>query len=346
MKKLGLLAFMCVFNLHVLFPQQQAKHKFTENTGVEVFSVGVATTVETAATMLDSLKSLCRNDYSLDIDCSIWDLASKDTILEILRVESTKRSYTKGDYVINLSNALPFGIYKELVDSCLPGFNQGSYRNRLVPQEVIGGAINVVFIPLAKNQVPNDRQAEYFELYRQLSIYLMKFGSYDRFCRKLFIENCINDEVYNTVIDRLKNHPKYPERYRQEFFEKEAEKYNPALYDSTGVPQRIRNKEDLQNLWKWSDEDKEYWRRWNSFLAIDTQAKELGMTHEEFFYERQIGEGREQFGLVGYYSFYCVFDYVMKSNDQHLFGVCREFLEEHPDYKRYPEGCRKFFGLE
>ncbi|MGQ1948768.1 hypothetical protein ACT3CD_16880 [Geofilum sp. OHC36d9] len=382
MKRVVLLTLISIFNLTSLFAQQSQK-RFTVINNQKASYMGVATTIEQAIAMLDSLKSLCRNDYSMEFYGSSRNLSSKDTILEILRIEENGNRYKQGDYYMHLSNCLPFDTYRELIDSVMLGFDQGSYRNGLVPWELASTAVNILYAPLIKNQVPNDKLDEYFELYRDISIHLIKFGSNSYFCHEPeFIAKSINDEVYNTVIDRLKNHPKYPERYKQEFFEKEAEKFNPLLYDSIGIPQRIKNlkesdlqvlrewewseedetylrrrthfppkiknlsKEDMQLLREWSEEYEAYWRRWNTFLTIDAFAKEKGMTLEEYFYERQIGYYQDQFGMVGYYEIPCVFSYVMKTNDQRLFDPCREFLEKHPDYKSYPDGCRKFFGLE
>lgn len=348
MKSIVLIILISIFNLTLLYPQQ-SQERFTDINGQKASYMGFATTIEQTIGMLDSLKSLYRNDYSMEFYGSWRDLSSKDTILEIFRIEENGDRYKQGDYYMHLSNSLPFDTYRELIDSIMLGFDQGSYRNRRVPRELASSAINILYAPLIKKQVPDDRLGEYFELYREVSIHLMKFGSGSYFCNEPdFIAMSINDEVYNTIIDRLQNHPKYPERYKQEFFEKEAKKFNPLLYDSIGIPQRIKNlsKEDLEGLRKWNEEDEAYLRRWNTFLILDAQAKERGMTVEEFFYERQVGSYYDQFGMVGYYNISCVFSYVMKTNDPRLFEPCREFLEKHPDYKAYPEGCREFFGLE
>lgn len=348
MKRIVFLILISIFNLTLLFAQQR-RERFTVIYDQKASYMEVATTIEQAIAMLDSLKSLCRNDYSIELNCNWRALSSKDTILEIFRIEENGDRFKQGDYYMHLSNALSFDAYRELIDSVMLGFDQGSYRNGLVPWELASAAVNILYAPLIKNQVPNDKLDEYFELYRDISIYLIKFGSNSYFCHEPeFIAKSINDEVYNTMIDRLQNHPKYPERYKQEFFEKEAKKFNPLLYDSIGIPQRIKNlsKEDLEGLRKWNEEDEAYLRRWNTFLILDAQAKERGMTVEEFFYERQIGSYQDQFGMVGYYKIPCVFSYVMKTNDPRLFEPCREFLEKHPDYKAYPEGCREFFGLK
>ena len=348
MKSIVLIILISIFNLTLLYPQQ-SQERFTVVDTQKASSMGVATTIEQAIGMLDSLKSLFRNDYSIEFHGSWRDLSSKDTILEILRIEENGDSYKQGDYYMHLSNSLPLDTYRELIYSVMLGFDQGSYRNRRVPRVLTSAVISKLYDPLIKNIVPSDSLGEYFELYREVSIHLMKFGSDGYFCDKPeFISKSINDEVYNTIIDRLQNHPKYPERYKQEFFEKEAKKFNPLLYDSIGIPQRIKNlsKEDLEGLRKWNEEDEAYLRQWNTFLILDAQAKERGMTVEEFFYERQVGSYYDQFGMVGYYNISCVFSYVMKTNDPRLFEPCREFLEKHPDYKAYPEGCREFFGLE
>lgn len=348
MKSIVLIILISILNLTLLFAQQ-SQERFTIINNHKASYMEVATTIEQAISMLDSLKSHCINDYSIELNCNWRALSSKDTILEIFRIEENGDRFKQGDYYVHLSNNLPFDTYRELIDSVMLGFDQGSYRNRLVPWELSVAAINILYAPLIKKQVPDDRLGEYFELYREVSIHLMEFGSVSYFCNEPdFIAMSINDEVYNTIIDRLQNHPKYPERYKQEFFEKEAKKFNPLLYDSIGIPQRIKNlsKEDLEGLRKWNEEDEAYLRRWNTFLVLDAQAKERGMTIEEFFYERQVGSYYDQFGMVGYYEIPCVFSYVMKTNDQLLFEPCRKFLEEHPDYIWYPEGCREFFGLE
>lgn len=348
MKRIILLTLISIFNLTLLFAQQ-SQERFTDINGQKASYMGVATTIEQAIGMLDSLKSLYRNDYSMEFYGSWRDLSSKDTILEIFRIEENGDRYKQGDYYMHLSNSLPFDTYRELIDSVMLGFDQGSYRNRRVPWELASSAINILYAPLIKKQVPNVRLGEYFELYREVSIHLMKFGSGSYFCNEPdFIAMNINDEVYNTIIDRLQNHPKYPERYKHEFFEKEAKKFNPLLYDSLDIPQRIKDLslEDLESLRKWKTEDEEYLKRWHTILTVDAHAKAGGMSIEEYFYESQVGYSWHQFSMVGYYDISCVLSYVMKTNDQRLFEACREFLEKHPDYKVYDEGCREFFGLE
>lgn len=330
---------MCSFSF--LVAQKTSTSNFTND--LNMSSVGLATDLQEAFMLIDSVQVMLMDNYSIELYCRLNGFSSKDTIMELIQINSDNSYYKNGGLLLNISSGLLIDQYSKLLDYTAQMVTDTIYRTRWVYDEFTGALIDLYGRFVNIDYYPEDNSKEILSFYRKICICRIRLGDYQCFGSKAFREKCLDSEICEIIEKELIDNYLYSKHFEKEFLVNMSIKYDPVKYDTTGVPQRIKDGVTYSPWNKCSAEDQYYEGQWARFTSLNKIAIENNITLEQAFYQQEmVGK----FGLVGYKGFSSMIYSLAMNNDNRLYEQIKKFLKEHTDYKIENKEVRRFYGLD
>lgn len=295
-------------------------------------SLNVATSCEEAYKAFDELIPLLRAEKDLTLTVSS-SFSNADTLLEILRVDTCAKCWSYNKYEINISAGLDIDTYRNLLQYAEEISEIDHYIDKNFYGNFLFGISAIIHndkLLRGKNLTASQKN-EYRSFMEGLLILKVKSGSTFFFRNKYSQKHFITDKVCAEVIKQLED-PKYPPFLIEQYMADHYHLWDPALIDTTGIPQRYFDNPRVNC----SPDDtlcEKYDKISFKFSVYSDRGKALGITAEEALYKRVSDRYRSK----GFKDFSAVIEYAIEFNDQRLLPALQEFVHTYPDYKMTEE---------